>query len=162
MAEKPKKSRSEDSSLKEGEKIFTIPLRHKILKSPRNYRMNRSVREIRAFLSRHMKVSSSDITLSQRLNEFLWKGGMHNPPSKIRVKAGIDDEGRVLARLPEEVEIKEERKAGLRERFRKKESEKGTESPIQKQPSEELKNKAAEEEKGKKPSEESVQEMFQK
>jgi len=113
MAEKTEKG-------KEGERIVVIPLRKKLLKSPENVRTNRSVSEIRIFLARHMKSDPSRVSVSQQLNESLWKGGIHKRLSRIKVKVSTDGEGRIFAKLPDERErLKKERKAklGLRERL---------------------------------------------
>ncbi len=82
------------------ERIYTIPLRREWLKARKNYRACRSVSAVKAFLSRHMK--SDSVMISESLNQFLWKRGVHKPPSRIRVKASLDDEGRIRAMLPEE------------------------------------------------------------
>src|SRR4030043_454838 len=113
-----------EPALKQGEeKVLIIPLRHKARRSAKNKRMNRSVREIKLFLAKHMGTELSNVSISQQLNEFLWKGGFHNPPSKIRVKVSSDEEGNVLARLVDEKEKprKEKKsKLGLRERLAKR------------------------------------------
>src|SRR4030042_1961077 len=131
-----------EPALKQGdEKVLIIPLRHKARRSAKNKRMNRSVREIKLFLAKHMGTELSNVSISQQLNEFLWKGGFHNPPSKIRVKVSSDEEGNVLARLVDRKEKKS--KLGLRERLAKrregaKEEEKKSEDkkPEEKKPAE--------------------------
>ncbi|MCJ7816651.1 MAG: 50S ribosomal protein L31e [Candidatus Aenigmarchaeota archaeon] len=128
MAEKSKTGKEGGTKTGGEEKVMVIPLRRKSRKSPRNMRMNRCVKEIRAFLSRHMKTEPSNVRISQQLNEFLWKGGVHNPPSRIKIKVSTGEEGKVFASLLEEKErTKKEKKAklGLRERLaRRKEGAK--------------------------------------
>lgn len=86
------------------ERIYTIPLKREVLKSPRVKRSPRAIRTIHAFLERHMK--SDDIRISQKVNEAVWIRGIHKPPAKIKVKAKREGET-VYALLPDEVfEIK--------------------------------------------------------
>jgi len=122
MAGKPKSEKKKESgshAFKQGdEKVLIIPLRHESRKSARNMRKNRSVREVKAFLFRHMKASK--VSISQQLNEALWKGGLHNNRANIKIKAKMDDEGKVTARLMDEMEKPKKqsrKKAGLRERL---------------------------------------------
>jgi ribosomal protein L31E len=125
MAEKPKSEKKKETKQEE-EKVITIPLRHKADKSAKNMRMNRSIREIRLFLARHMKAGLSDVSISQQLNESLWKGGFHKPPASIKVKVSKDDEGKVRAQLIDEKgKPKKERKSrlGLRERLARRKEE---------------------------------------
>jgi large subunit ribosomal protein L31e len=121
MAEKPKAEKKERAS-KQEEKVLVIPLRHQSRKSAKNMRKNRSVREIRAFLARHMRTEPSKVSISQQLNESLWKGGLHNTPAKIKVKVSMDEEGKVLARMLDEREKPKSQKkgGGLRERLTRK------------------------------------------
>jgi large subunit ribosomal protein L31e len=128
MAEKSKAEKEKGGGTKTGgeEKVMVIPLKNKARRSAKNMRMNRSVRTVREFLSRHMRTEPSNVRISQQLNESLWKGGLHNPPSRIKVKVSTDGEGNVFASLLDEKErTKKEKKSrfGLRERLRRKASE---------------------------------------
>ena len=66
------------------ERIYTIPLRIAFLKAPIYKRTKRAINKIKIFISRHMKVE--DVRIGTHLNEFLWKNGNQNPPSKVKVK----------------------------------------------------------------------------
>jgi len=123
MAEKPKAKKEKEGGRatfrQEEEKILVIPLRKMASRSPRNYRMKRSVREIKAFLARHAKTKPSNIFVSQQLNEKLWKGGIHSYPPKIKVKVA-ESEGKFYARLMDEKEKpkkQQQKRLGLRERL---------------------------------------------
>jgi len=125
MAEKPKTEKKEHAS-KQEEKVMIIPLRHQSRKSAKNMRKNRSVREIRAFLARHMRTEPSNVSISQQLNESLWKGGLHNNQARIKIKVRTGEEGKVLASMLDEKERgkkQSKRKVGLRQRLRRKASE---------------------------------------
>ena len=127
MAEKTK-SRKENEQKKhlpsesvpkqDGEKIVVVPLSRISKKRPRNSRMKRSVKGIRVFLAKQSGKKPSDVLISQQLNEFLWKGGIHGAPSRIKVKVS-ESEGKVFARLMDEKEkpAAHKKKAGLRERL---------------------------------------------
>ena len=67
------------------ERTYTIPLRREILKVPRYKRAKKAVTAVKQFLSKHMK--SEDVRIGSQLNEELWKHGIKNPPTKIRVIA---------------------------------------------------------------------------
>ncbi|MCX6815131.1 MAG: 50S ribosomal protein L31e [Candidatus Aenigmarchaeota archaeon] len=131
------------------EKIVTIPLRHESRKSAKNMRMNRSVRTVREFLSRHMRTEPSKVMISQQLNESLWKGGVHNPPSKIKVKVSTGEEGKVFASLIDEKEGPkiQKKKLSLRERLarRKEDAGKKPDKPTSTEKAEEKAKAAAKE-----------------
>jgi large subunit ribosomal protein L31e len=101
------------------EKIFTIPLRRDFLKAPKWKRTNRSVRTVKDFLKRHMKVE--EVKLNAELNEALWEKGSKNPPSKIKVHSTVE-EGVAWANLIEhkitipEKEDKEKKKEKKKEK----------------------------------------------
>ncbi len=99
------------------EKIYIIPIRREWLKVPRNQRGKKAIDEIRNFLSRH--IHSDDVKLSQKLNEMIWKSGIKNPPSRVKVKVSMKD-GVVIAKLPEEIEIKKGEKKGKLESLKEK------------------------------------------
>jgi large subunit ribosomal protein L31e len=78
------------------ERIYTIPLRD-VKKMPRTKRAQKAVRYMRSFLEKHMK--SDDIIIDKELNEKIWERGIEHIPSKIRVKAEKEEDGRVVASL---------------------------------------------------------------
>ena len=128
MAEKPKpekKAAPKNETVQKEDKVVIIPLRHQSRKSAKNMRKNRAIREIRAFLARHMRTEPSKVSISQQLNEFLWKGGLHNTPPKIKVRVSTDEEGKVSARLMDEKEKPKTQKkgGGLRERLARHKTE---------------------------------------
>ena len=75
------------------ERVFTVPLRD-VKKTPRTKRVQKAVRFIRSYVSKHMK--SEDVKLSEALNKQLWERGIRNIPSKIEVKASTTEDGGVL------------------------------------------------------------------
>lgn len=91
------------------EKVYAIPLRKEVLKVPRIKKANKAVSVIRNYIYRHL--DAEEIKISQKLNEFVWKGGIKKPPNKIRVKVRFE-EGTATAMLPDEKleEAKEEKK----------------------------------------------------
>ncbi len=80
------------------ERIYTIPLR-KAHHGTRSKRANRAVRDVRAFLTRHMK--SDEIWIAGEVNELLWARGKFTIPSKIRIRATRFNDGVVEVTLPE-------------------------------------------------------------
>ncbi|MBP2132862.1 large subunit ribosomal protein L31e [Methanomicrobium sp. W14] len=81
------------------EQIYIIPLRD-VKKAPRWKRSPKAMKEIRAFLSKHMK--SDDIKIDSSINEKVWERGSEKPPRKIRVRAMKFEDGQVQAELAEE------------------------------------------------------------
>ncbi|MBI4017031.1 MAG: 50S ribosomal protein L31e [Candidatus Aenigmarchaeota archaeon] len=79
------------------ERTLTIPLRKEWLNAPKYRRAKRAVAAVFDFLGRHMK--SSDVKLGRYLNLEIWKHGINNPPSRVRVTAKKDDKGAVFAEL---------------------------------------------------------------
>jgi large subunit ribosomal protein L31e len=75
------------------ERVFVIPL-GEVKKAPRSKRVQKAVKHIRSYASKHTK--SSDVKISDALNKKLWKQGMRNIPSKIEVKASTSEDGGVL------------------------------------------------------------------
>lgn len=80
------------------ERIYTIPLR-RAKHGTRSKRANRAVRDVRDFLTRHMK--SENIWIAGEVNESLWSRGKFTIPSKIRVRATRFDDGVVEVTLPD-------------------------------------------------------------
>jgi large subunit ribosomal protein L31e len=76
------------------EKIYTIPLRHVWVVTPRGKRAPRAVRDVRDFVSRHMK--SEEVVVSNEVNEAIWSRGINKPPRKVSVRAVKDKEGKVI------------------------------------------------------------------
>ncbi len=79
------------------ERTYTIPLRREWLKAQRYKRAKKAVRAVRNFLQKHMK--SEDVKVGKSINLEIWKHGMKNPPSKIKVNAVKDEKGVVKAEL---------------------------------------------------------------
>ncbi|MCW7074278.1 MAG: 50S ribosomal protein L31e [Candidatus Methanospirare jalkutatii] len=80
------------------ERIYTIPLRD-AKKVARWKRSKRAVEEVRKFLRRHTKASV--IVIDPALNEKIWERGAEKPPSRIRVRAKMLEDGVVKAELIE-------------------------------------------------------------
>jgi large subunit ribosomal protein L31e len=91
MADKP-------TATTELERIYTIPLR-KTKDLVRSRRADLAVRDVKRFLTRHMK--SENIWLDQEVNSHLWSRGKYTIPSRIRVRATRFSDGVVEVTLPE-------------------------------------------------------------
>jgi len=76
------------------EKIYTIPLRHVWTVTPRGRRAPRAVRDVRDFVSRHMK--AEEVSISNEINSAIWSRSINKPPRKITVRAVKDKEGKVV------------------------------------------------------------------
>jgi large subunit ribosomal protein L31e len=82
------------------ERIMVIPLR-KTKQAPRTKRAARAIKEVRAYIMRHMKVDEENVWIDASLNERIWENGIRNPPSKVTVKAVKFDDGLVEVSLAE-------------------------------------------------------------
>jgi len=76
------------------ERIYTIPLRHAWVVTPRGKRAPRAVRDVRDFVARHMK--AEEVAVSNEVNAALWERGINKPPRKIKIRAVKDKEGKVI------------------------------------------------------------------
>lgn len=76
------------------EKIYTIPLRHVWVVTPRGKRAPRAVRDVRDFVARHMK--AEEVAISNEVNAAVWARSINKPPRKITVRAVKDKEGKVI------------------------------------------------------------------
>src|SRR3989344_6759289 len=107
------------------DKIFTINLRKEFLKKPRYKRTKKAVRAVREFIIRHLKVE--EVKIGRHLNEKILERGRKNPPSKIKVKAQVEDKV-AYVELPEfefeRVKTIEDKKTPTKKELEKKEQEK--------------------------------------
>lgn len=76
------------------ERVYTIPLRHVWVVTPRGKRAPRAARDVRDFIARHMK--AEEVSLSNEINSAIWARGINKPPRKVKVRAVKDKEGKVV------------------------------------------------------------------
>ncbi|HJQ93280.1 MAG TPA: 50S ribosomal protein L31e [Candidatus Thermoplasmatota archaeon] len=107
------------------ERIYTIPLR-KTKDLVRSRRADLAVRDVKRFLSRHMK--SETIWLDSSVNEALWSNGKFSIPSRIRVRATRFNDGVVEVTLPESAAT-----GSIRDTLQER-REKAAEAPVLKAP----------------------------
>lgn len=81
------------------ERTYIIPLRKELLKKPRHVRAKKAVTSVKAFIGRHMKVEPKQLLMGSQLNLALWKHGIKNPPTKVKVTAKKDKDGQVTVEL---------------------------------------------------------------
>ena len=79
------------------ERTYTIPLRRQWSKTVAYKRGKKTIRAIREFMVRHMK--ATEVKIGKFLNEEVWKHGIRNPPSRIRVNAKKEADGVVTVEL---------------------------------------------------------------
>lgn len=132
------------------ERTYVIPLRREFLKAPLYRRTKKATTALKEFLTKHMK--SQDVRLGRDLNEFIWKHGIQNPPSRVKVTVTKDDKGVVKAELfgSKYQEMTKEDRENLQKETEKKETkkqEKKTEAKEVEKPKKEIKSKAKVEQK---------------
>ncbi|MGE0792912.1 MAG: 50S ribosomal protein L31e [Candidatus Woesearchaeota archaeon] len=76
---------------------YNVPLRRGFANTPRYKRTHKAIRVLKEFLIKNMK--SDNIKLGKRLNEFMWKNGIQNPPCKVSVVAIKDKDNLVKVEL---------------------------------------------------------------
>ncbi|MBI5065921.1 50S ribosomal protein L31e [Candidatus Woesearchaeota archaeon] len=113
------------------ERTYVIPLRKEWLKVPKYKRAKKAVIGLRRFLTRHFRVRDENIKVGKALNEEIWKHGIRNPPSKVKVDAVKDDKGIVTAELFGQ-KFTTEAKAEPKKEKPKKEEHKKEDKPAQK------------------------------
>ncbi len=80
------------------ERIYVIPFR-RVYETRRTKRAARAVRELRRFISRHMK--SDEVIIDPKVNEKIWERGIEKPPRRVKVKAVKYEDNRVVVYLAE-------------------------------------------------------------
>ena len=85
----------------ENESVYVIPL-IKTKTVPTTERSRRAIKEIRAYVARHMKAEEDSVWIDPKVNESIWARGKTAPPSKVRVKAVRFEDGLVEVSLPTE------------------------------------------------------------
>lgn len=76
---------------------YVVPLRRGFFNTPRYKRTHKAVRVLKEFIIKHMK--SEKIKIGKRLNDFLWKNGIKNPPARVSVTMSKDKEDVVRVEL---------------------------------------------------------------
>ncbi len=72
------------SKIKENiERTYNVPLRKGTHKAPAYKRAAKSVKVLRTFVMKHMKVN--EVKIGKKLNEKLWLHGIRNPPHHVNV-----------------------------------------------------------------------------
>ncbi|MEA1906249.1 MAG: 50S ribosomal protein L31e [Euryarchaeota archaeon] len=82
----------------EKEQVYTIPLRS-VKRTARWKRSKRAIKDVRAYLVRHMKTGVENVKLDRTINEAIWRRGAQKPPRRIRVRAIRFEDGAVEAEL---------------------------------------------------------------
>lgn len=127
MAEK-EKIKVEKKKTERIERVYTIPLRSEWLKAPRYKRAKKTVKAIKEFLVRHMKLYDRDlnkIKIDPWINRAIWSRGIKNVPHKIIVKAIKEDDlvTTELISLPRNFKSEDEFLKKKMEKAKKKELE---------------------------------------
>ncbi|MBI4009636.1 MAG: 60S ribosomal protein L31 [Candidatus Aenigmarchaeota archaeon] len=71
------------------ETILTINLRKQLVKTPKWDRSDAATKILKEILRK--KTKAEKVKISKGLNEFIWKFGIKNPPTKVRVKITTTD-----------------------------------------------------------------------
>ena len=134
------------------EREYIIPLRKEWSKVPRYKRAAKSVRAVKKFIARHMRVSDRDadrVKLDIYLNNELWFRGARKAYNKIKVKAKKEgDIVRVeLVELPENIKFLKAKHERMHKKVVKKEEEKQVEEKEKLEEKVEEEKKAEEKEK---------------
>lgn len=119
------------------ERTYIVPLRKGWLKAQRYKRAKKAVHTLQEFLKKHMK--SEDVRIGTYLNLEIWKHGIKNPPSRVKVNAVKDDKGVVRAELfgaPVSEVKKPEEKKGIIKKITEKVTGKETVKPAEVKPAE--------------------------
>ena len=76
----------------EEERLLIVPLRKVKHKVPRTKRVPRSIKFLKEFVARHLKVDVDKVKIDQEVNELIWAKGIQKPPSKIKVSVKREEE----------------------------------------------------------------------
>jgi len=119
------------------EKEYVIPLRREWMKVSRYKRTAKSVKAIKQYVARHMRVPDRDLSkvkLDIYLNNELWFRGVKHPPNKIKVR--VKKEGQIvrveLVNIPNEVRFSRLRQEKIHKKIEKEKEAKTEEKPKEK------------------------------
>lgn len=104
----------------EEERFFTVDLTP-AYDHIRTKRARRTVKLLREYIARNLKVTDENVKLSEKVNATLWQGSMQHPPRWIKIKVQKKDD-KVNVRLPDEKE--EEKKEEKKKEEKKPEAKK--------------------------------------
>jgi large subunit ribosomal protein L31e len=109
-AKPPEEKKKEEEEEIIEERFYTVPLGKAWVRPPKK-RTPRAMRMIRAFITKHMKLTMRveeeeekelpKLVISKEVNEKVWGRGIEKPPRKIRVRAAKDKDGNVTVYLAE-------------------------------------------------------------
>ncbi len=111
-AEPPAREKAREEEGIVEERIYTVPL-GKANIMPQRKRTARSMRILKTFITKHMKLEArkalegeeeeepKQLIISNEVNERIWRKGIEKPPRKIRIRAAKDKEGNVTVYLAE-------------------------------------------------------------
>ncbi|HEC87546.1 MAG TPA: 50S ribosomal protein L31e, partial [Thermoplasmatales archaeon] len=128
---------------KEIERLYVVPLR-RVKYSVTSRAAQRAVKEVRAFVTKHMKVEPDKVWIDSSVNNALWARGKYKIPSRIRIRAVKFDDGVVEVSLPE-VEFKSFREELKTIKEEKKPIRKPKEGEVEEEGETEEKEEGAEE-----------------
>lgn len=108
------------------EREYTIPLRKEWTKVPRYKRTAKSIKAIKEFIAKHMKVPNRDldmVKIDSYLNNEVWGRGAQTPPARVTVKAIKKSNNEVMVTFitdPEHVKFARQRHANRHVKVTKK------------------------------------------
>ncbi len=101
------------------ERTYTIPLRREWLRVPKYKRAKRAIHAVQNFLKRHMRAELENVKVGNSINLEIWKHGIRNPPSRVRITTKKDDNGIVFAEMfgkPFPAKKEEKKEKGLKDK----------------------------------------------
>lgn len=72
------------------QRSYNVPLRRGFRETARWKRTKKAMAVLREFLQQHTK--REDVKIGMRLNEYLWRHGIKNPPHHVKVDVWIEDD----------------------------------------------------------------------
>jgi len=117
------------------ERVYNIPLRKSVSKSPKYLRAKKASSVLKEWIAKHMKVDVKNVKIGEYANTLLWERGIKSPPHHIRVKAVKDEKGvfvEILEAPEKKVEDKEDKK-GKKDRKKKEDKKENKEKKEEKE-----------------------------
>ncbi len=104
---------------------YIVPLQ-KINNAPKPKRARRAIKKIKEFFKKHLRLEESQIKLSGKINEAIWKRSGEKVPKKLALKA-VAEKNRASIFLEEEKIEKAKKKEKAKEDKKEKKEPKGKE-----------------------------------
>jgi len=125
------------------ERNFVVGLKG-ICNLPRPRRANKAIAFLKKFAFKHFRAKAENVSISNKLNEFVWQQGREHVPRKVEIKIVFTGGKASLFLKGEKVKIPKEEKKGEKKKEKTGEEKKEEEEKEKKKEEKKMAEKSAE------------------